>query len=674
MADVLKGDGPLKKGAAVPQKFKDWFLNDRDHTEEWRKEAKEDFEFVAGRQYTDQEIALLKKQKRPIVAFNRTAPVIDSVHGQEIGNRREVRYIPRELGDAVANELYTGAAEWFRDQANAETHESDSFRDMLICGMGWTETRLDFEEQPDGKPVVDRIDPFEMYWDFNAKQINLGDSRRRWRVRDVPFSEAKAQFPGFDKDELDAEWTNAQAEDENRPIGDDATDNEADTMVRIVQCQWIEREPYHLAVDPETGEQKEFKPEEFKTLQERMKMLGYPIEGVMMRRRCIKQAFLGEVVLAYGDAPCKDEFSLQCITGKRDRNKGIWYGLVRGMKDPQRWANKWLSQMMHIMNSNSKGGLLAEKGAFENQKQAEESWTDPSAITWLKNGALSGQSPAVKEKPAAQFPAGFQQLTEFAVSSIRDTSGVSVEMLGLREAGQAASLEMQRKQAGMTILQPFFDALKHYRERQGVVMLYYIQHDLSDGRLIKISGPDKEQYLPLLKQATTEYDIIVDDAPTSPNQKEAAWGVMMQLLPVIGQMMPPDMLVTLMEYSPLPSTIVQRLKKQAEEQMAAQSEQAQKQQAIAEEREGAEIEKIGSETYRNTVEAQATAQESQVDIQGLMAEAQLKREEHQFDREKMGIEMAHDQMKFRFDMARMAQQQRIQVAKAQNPGAGSSAR
>lgn len=652
MADAIKDDAPAK-GKPVPQKFKEWFRNDRDHSENWRKEAKEDFDFVAGRQYTDSEVSKLKEKKRPVVVFNRTGPVIDSVHGQEIGNRREVRYIPREMGDAVPNEIYTGAAQWYRDQADAETSESDSFRDMLICGMGWTESRLDFESNQQGDPVVERIDPFEMYWDFNAKQINISDRRRIWRVRDVPFSEAKAQFPGFSKEDLDANWTDASITNER---GEEAEDNEADTMVRVVQVQWVERESYYIASDPMTGEQAEFKPEEFNTLKQRMETLGMPLEGAHMRRKVIKQAFLGEVVLSYGDAPCREEFSLQCITGKRDRNTGTWYGLVRAMKDPQRWANKWLSQMMHIMNTNSKGGLLAEKGAFKSQRQAEESWSDPSAITWLEDGALSTTNPRVKEKPPAQFPAGFQQLTEFAVGSIRDTTGVSVEMLGLREAGQPASLEMQRKQAGMVILQGFFDSLKKYRVNQGKVMLYYIQNDLSDGRLIRIVGQDKEQYIPLLKQTAAEYDIIVDDAPTSPNQKEAAWAIMMQLLPVMGSMMPPEMMVTLLEYSPLPSTIVEKLKKQAEELQASQSEQQQKQMQMAEQREGAEVEKIQSETQENQVSAQVQAQEAQIQIPLAAMENQIAREQMQVDRERM----ATDRFKAAMDMRKAAMQPRQQ--------------
>lgn len=620
MGDGMKKDtavaasAPIAKGDAVPQQFKEWFVNDRTHLDKWREEAREDYDFVAGRQYDDEELKVLRKKKRPVVVFNRIGPVVDSVHGQEIGNRREVRYIPREMGDAVANEMLTGAAEWFRDQSNAETHESDSFWDMLVSGLGWTETRIDYEEQKDGKPSIDRIDVFEMFYDFNAKARNLTDARRVHRVRRLPLSEATAMFPGYTREQLDATWTTVSTVGDLTNIpNEEGGQDTGDGMVTIVHCQWIERESYYVAQDPTTGEEAEFSVSEYQTANTRMQaLLGVKLEGVQMRRKVRKQAFFGDIVLAYGPAPCPNKFSFQAITGKRDRNRNTWYGLVRSMKDPQRWANKWLSQTMHIMNSNAKGGLMAEKDAFENVRKAEESWTDPDAITWMKSGAISGGK--IRDKPPAAFPAGFMQLTEFAVSSIRDTSGVSVEMLGLREAGQAASLEAQRKQAGMTILQPFFDALKYYREEQGCVMLYYIQHDLSNGRLIKIMGPEGAKYVPLIKQASEEYDIIVDDAPTSPNQKEAAWAIMMQLLPIFGATLPPDMLTTLLEYSPLPSTIVEKLKKQAEQTQQQQAEQAQKAQAAAEQREGAEVQKIQSETQKNQATAQSSVVGAQVDM------------------------------------------------------------
>lgn len=617
MAAVTEPVG-MQIGEPVPQTFKEWYLNDRDHLEQWRKEAREDYEFAAGRQYSSEELRLLAKKKRPVVVFDRIGPVIDSVHGQEIGNRREARYIPRELGDAKANEILTGAAQWFRDQAGAETQESDSFRDTIICGLGWTETRLDYEERPDGKPVIERTDVFEMYYDFNAKARNLTDARRLHRVRRIPIAEAKEMFRRPDggqytRAELDATWTTVtniadlNTFAENLEGGDDSGDG----LVTIVHTQWIERENYYVAQDPMTGQEADFSVQEFQTANERLKQLaGMEMQGVRMRRKVRKQAFFGNIVLQSGPAPCPNKFSFQAMTGKRDRNTNTWYGIVRAMKDPQRWANKWLAQTMHIMNSSAKGGLLAEEGAFTDQRKAEETWAQSDAITWVNDGRLD----SVREKPPATFPAGFMQLTQYALSSIRDSSGVSVEMLGLREAGQAASLEMQRRQAGMTILQPFFDALKCYREEQGAVMLYYIQNDLSDGRLIRIAGPESEQYVPLVRQASSEYDIIVDDAPTSPNMKEAAWAVMMQLLPVFGSTLPPEMLVTLLEYSPLPSTIVDKLKKQAEEQQAAQQEQQQKVAAAAEAQQGANIEKTQSETAKNQATAQKTMADAQVNV------------------------------------------------------------
>src|SRR5690606_14828877 len=111
-------------------------------------------------------------------------------------------------------------------------------------------------------------------------------------------------------------------------------------------------------------------------------------------------------------------------------------------------------------------------------------------------------------------------------------------------------------------------------------MLYLIQNHLSDGRMVRIVGDDKKQYVQLTKEsvANLTYDIIVDDAPTSPNEKERTWGIVMQLLPMVKELMTPDAALELLRYSPLPASMVDKLMQkaqQAKEEAAQQPDPAQ---------------------------------------------------------------------------------------------------
>lgn len=605
----MKLSDQLIVGEPVSPKVIDLFIGDLQHSKDWREEAPICYDFVAGRQWTEDEIKQLKKQKRPVVVFNRTKTVIDAVSGNEIGNRRTVRYIPRELGDVKANEVYTAAGDWFRDQSHADDNETDSFSDMLITGMGWTESRIDYDMNEAGDPVIDRVDPLEMVWDRNAKKRNLVDARRLWRYRTVPLDEAQELCGDeFAANDINAKWTQAaSASDYGYKQRDASRDISGNPDVTIVHVQWLERQAYMEAVDPLTGATTQFKPEEYDTADQRMKkLIGIGLNGVRKTRMVRMQAWLGHVVLKVSEAPSQKGFSWNAITGYRDRNKNLWFGMVRSMIDPQVWANKWLSQTMHILNTNAKGGVMVEKGAVEDMKAFEASWADPTKPTVVKDGALAQQR--IKEKTAATFPAGFQALTEFGVSSIRDVTGVSLEVLGMREANQAASLEYQRRQSGMTILQPLFDSLKFYRQTQGAVMLDFIQTDLSDGRLIRIVGDGYERYIPLAKQADAEYDIIVDDAPTSPNQKEMVWQMFMQLLPTLGKVMPPQFITAMLKYSPLPSQATDMLEKLAQQPPDPMKQQMQQ---LAMQGQAAEVHKTEAEATR----AQAQAHQAMQPVQ-----------------------------------------------------------
>jgi hypothetical protein len=297
------------------------------------------------------------------------------------------------------------------------------------------------------------------------------------------------------------------------------------------------------------------------------------------------------------------------------------------MKDPARWSNKWMSQTMHIMNTTAKGGIAVERGTFfDDDAEGEASWANQEQVTFLKPGAL-GANPKMLPKPTSQFPQSSFELMQYAVTSLRDVSGVNVEILGMQSAaGQAASLDLQRKQSAMMILQPMFDSLRRYRKEQGRLMLYLIEHYLSDGRLIKIEGDDNAQFVPLIREqafkGSAQYDVIVDQAATSANQKELTWSMLQQLLPVIGKMLPPATWLALLKYSPLPTS--------AQKDIADSIKQSQAQPDPEQQQRDAELKLQNDKAQADIANHQAkTKAEIQAMREKSAAEMSIKREEAQ---------------------------------------------
>lgn len=601
---------------------------------DWRRDAEEDFAFVSGDQWTTEDRAVLEEQRRAAVTFNRIGPIIDAVVGQEVQNRTEVKLLPREAQDSGPTDLLSNAVAWVRDQCEAEDEESDAFGDMVVCGMGWTETRLDYEEDLDGRLLVERVDPLEVFWDPAARKRNLSDARFVFRVKDLDEDEIKAMWP--DKadeitEALPAGWstrrdnivdTNSLSPDQYAEPDRTSWDQSRKDMKRVIEYQWWERETVYRVPGPD-GQLQTVPASEFEDMKEGLEKLG--LSSVKQQQRKYKRAFFcGNTTLEDGDNPSQVGFTYRAITGKRDRNENDWYGLVRGMKDPQRWSNKFFSTIQHILATNPQGGVMVEKSAVEDIKDLEANWARPDKIMFFEDGALT--SGAVLPKPIGQYPAGVERLLEYAMSGIRETSGVNAEMLGMREAVQPGVLEYQRRQAGIAILATMFDSLRRYRKEQGRVLVHMIQTYLSDGRLIRIDSLQGPQFVQLAKLPDTlRYDVIVDEAPTSPNQKEKVFQIIMQLFPSLKDMgipLPPELL----DYSPLPTALAQAWKaKIAEAQQGPQipPEVQQQMQAMQQ-----ELQKLQQENQHLKTQADSQMAKAQIDGQVWAKQVEL---QHQAD-------------------------------------------
>lgn len=587
------------------------------HLGEWREEARECYAFVAGDQWSREDKAALMEMNRAPVVFNRIGPMVDSVAGSEVNNRQQVQYVPRQVGDTGVNEVLTGAADYIRDNCDAEDEESDSFVDSVTCGVGCTETVMDDVDNPEGEVRIERRDPLSMRWDPSAKKRNLSD--RKWDQREEWLDEEEIEAKWPDKAELigiGTDWggDNEDQEPHNQTLAwlyeRDATGYDSKSgKFRVIHHQWYELEAYRLALDPATGQVVEFDDDTFNTVTERLAALGMPpMQSVAKKRKVFKEAFIcGDVVLEERPIPV-GMFTRKFITAKRDRNKNTWYGIVRAMIDPQRWANKFFSQILHIINTNAKGGLMVEEGATDNLRKFKEDWSKSDSVVELSSGAISGGK--VMPKPPPQVPTEIGRMLEFSISSLRDTTGINLEMLGMADRQQAGVLEAQRKQSAMTVLSSLFDALRRYRKEQGRLLAKYITEFMSDGRLVKIVGGDgTEKYVPLIRDPSVmEYDVVVDEAASTVNTKERTFAILMQLMPQLQNLGVPFS-ADLLEYTPLPAAMVEKWK-----QMMAQPKQPGPQEITAQ---------------ANLIKAQSGAQKAQADAQQAQAEIPIKQQELQ---------------------------------------------
>lgn len=645
----------------------------RRHWSNWRIDAREAFDFYAGVQWDELDRAKLDDEGRPCVTFNRIPRTINAIMGIEVQNRQEVRYLPRvidspneqnpELNDSGYADAMTNAAKWARDQCDAEDEESDAFQDGLICGCGFTETRLDYEENPDGDIKEDRIDPLEMMVDPYSKKKNFADARWIARIKDLDIDEFDRLFPGKrGQISFNTFWNDYEATPHDADNAQFYRNDQSDKLSRpraiwVAQYQYFVTKDYYRAQDEQTGQVIDFEAKRFTKIEPLIEASG--IKFVKVKKRVYKQAFItGRTLLKHHDLD-SNNFTFKGITGLRDRNRNRWFGLVQLMKDPQRWANKWLSQFQHIINTNAKGGLYVEDGALSNPRKAEEDFARSDAIINLTDGAISGGK--IQERSMPKLPEGVDRLLQYAIAAINDIPGVNLEVLGQVNRDQGLGIELSRKAAGITIMAVFFDSLRRFRKMQARVLAYFIKEYIADGRLIRILGQNGAKYVPLIKDALAfQYDIIVDDAPTSMNVKERTFGILTNVLPMAlqaGIPVPPEFL----DYTPLPDSLVQSWKK-----LIADSSDDSKQQELdminnlllqldVEQRE-ADIEKTQSETEKNMAQAEHQRSLGHLETMraregGLAAESSMKQRMMLSDQQRKNLEMILNQRRKNLEVA-----------------------
>ncbi len=619
------------------------------------------------------------------VEFNRVKPYVNAIVGFMIGQRRKPDY-QAKLTSNPEQQMYSdylnGLSDYIRKNTYANQMETRQDMDMVIGGIGATDTCLtlnggEASRDPNGEVIVERVDPLQVGYDPAATMPNLLDSRWVYRAKDYDLEEAESLFDAEEEDfefvqqDDDVSFTFNPIGGINDKVGFEFSDANRE-MVRVYFHQFFQVEKFYRVDNPllvqdnlalaqalanafmavqNDEEGFSFDPaaevliitqDIKKQVVDIFKAFEIPFRPIEEKRKVYYTGiYSGDKVFRVFKSPSQQGFTLKFKTGDRDEINKIWTGIVASMRDPARYYNKSLTEMMLIIASNSRGGVMYEEDAIENVQKFEKDYAKTNAAVKVANGALSGGK--IVPKATASMPSGYENILAESSGALSQVTGIDETFFGVSASGnETAMLQRQRMAQATTILAPYFDSIELYGIEQARMMLSFMRLLVaaSDGKLFKTMG-DEGQVLferMSLDFLVDEYEIEIGELPETPLLNEyktqqianVATGMMQ-----VGDQRYREMYAAAVDYmpfttrekanikrillgeAPIDPQVVQQLQAQVQQLQSAEAktaqawQQAETQKAIAAAAEtAAKAQKVVAETRRTNEETEMKAIEN----------------------------------------------------------------
>lgn len=576
-------------------KFRTWFREAADYASDWRAEARQDYDFVAGKQWEEEDVRRFEEQGRPAITINRIKPLINVLSGYQRLNRYDIDFLPRTGDDIDICTVRKGITKYVLDTCDYDSQESHAFLDAAIGGVGWLEAGYKYDpEINDGEAFVKREDPFGIYVDPESHQPDFSDAKYICRAKWVDKDELTIIYPEH-AEEIKAQYAIYDTAEKNDGVVDDPLWYKRDIQkARLVECWYKVKEQatmYYLQ-DGSIIPQQDMQLEYFLT----GAVAGYNTVNVTKVKVAV---FIERFLLEEIDSPYEHgEFPFVPIVCYSFGVGDLPAGFVRDLKDPQREINKRRIQELHILNTTGNGGGWMEADAMTEQQKADfrRYGNTPGYFAEVRPGAIG----KIIEKQIGAMPTAVIQAEGQATADLTAISGINEALMGtdINSASSGRAIELKQKQA-ITHIAPMFDNLRKAKKKianllwgrrghKGIIPQFY-----TDDKVYRVEGKNGQQFIRVNEQivqqdplgrtihqtlnnlAEGEFDIIISDTQASTTQRQAQlWGLV-DSVKNLG--IPGDMVFdVILDLSDLPNK--EEIKQRWQQRQQAQAQQAQQQQ------------------------------------------------------------------------------------------------
>jgi hypothetical protein len=663
----------------------------------WRGYAREDYRYYYGHQWPEMDKMRMENLRRPALTFNEIGNKVDAISGMERLNRSDVRFVSRPFDSDImhdaAGELATESCSTVEDMCEGEMEDSQAIKDALICGLGTAEIYMNYDVDEDGVVEKRQFDNFEFVWDQKARQNNLVDRQWCGRIKNYSRRDFRKRWPGklelvdmsavyyqedsIEKYELVTPYYSLQNERANPAI--DAMPTSGVANIPVIQYQWIDQVPVYRIADPSNPDQlTSLSEEQWKAMETKSKLSGTPPpKAVRQLRGIFKQVFVAMGVVLEDPIVLPGDFSLKVITGQWDSEKKCWYGIVRGLKDPQSTLNKSISSLVTEYITNAKGGVIFKTGTFADSVMAKNQWAQPDA--WIeanRDANLQADILPRQTQQVSQFPTLLFQESKGSMTRI---SGVSDEMAGTATGDQTGPTIDKRVQSSLMILGWLWDNVSRYKKDIAQTVLEFIREYWSHGQFIRVGGDFNSQSIPLLKSdLPLKYDMVLDQSVRyNPNLKARIWQDLLQIAgPLLKIPVGQQILLKGLKFSEFPIQLVQEIQQAVSQQPPPPPKGGRGGPGKVEDPQvtQAKIQKMAAETQRTLAETRKLDKDSQLSMAGIAVDAITKGREHAHNVDKHQHQVLMDREGHRhkvlMDRVKMARDAMQQMQQMQPPSAG----
>jgi hypothetical protein len=433
-----------------------------------RYEAENSRDMHDGRQWTAEEIRILRQRRQPIVWDNVIGRKIELLRGLERRGRSDPEAFPRNPVNNVRADAATQALRYISDENRFDVIRSDVYDNILVEGFGGAEVIVEEQRDGDGYDVVINQIPWErLYYDPHSRHKAFTDANFLGVVIWMDRDDAIDMYPGCEEI-LDTTLDGIRYDTyDDRP---QFTWGDAKRRrVRIIQHHWKKRRDWWVATLTKTG------------------FLAEPMRSPYINR--------------HGDRTCP--IILRSARIDRDNNR---FGVVRDLVPLQTEVNKRRSKLLHALSVNQ---IIMEEGAVADVDHARSEAAKPDGVILVNRGF---EFKLQKDEADIQ---GQMHLLQDATERMQ-LHGPNSAMSGKDPREQSGRAIIAQQAGGQLENEPLADSLRQWTHKIYEAAWMRVRQFWTGPRWIRVTDSDKNTQFVGLNRPVTIASLLEQIDQTQP--------------------------------------------------------------------------------------------------------------------------------------------------------------